>query len=241
MIAAMTGSAVAYGPPFATDDPVPVEKHHWEIYLASIFARDSFGSAGTLPHVDLNYGVTDFMHVHAQLPMAFSFPDPGTNQYGFGDAEIGAKIRLVNETKTQPQIAIYPAIDFATGSANRGLGSGSTHWFLPVWVQKSFGDWDVYGGVGYWRNPGDGNRDYWFSGLVAAKQVTKKLNLGGEFYNTSSAAVGDPSHTTLDFGGVYDFDDQHHLMLALGRDLHGGQNLVGYIAFQWTFGPGEKK
>lgn len=44
------------GPPFITDDPEPVELRHWEVYLSSIQQRDSSGTAGTLPHVEVNYG-----------------------------------------------------------------------------------------------------------------------------------------------------------------------------------------
>jgi hypothetical protein len=40
-----------------------------------------------------------------------------------------------------------------TGNAERGLGTGHTHGFMPLWLQKSFGKWLTYGG-GYWINPG---------------------------------------------------------------------------------------
>jgi hypothetical protein len=53
-----------------------------------------------------------------------------------------------------------------TGNENRGLGAGHVRAFLPVWVQKSFGEWTTYGGGGYWINQDDnlGDKNYWFAG-----------------------------------------------------------------------------
>src|SRR5258708_838938 len=44
------------GPPFATDDPEPVEYRHWEIYLGSQYEHGGDGASGTLPHLEVNYG-----------------------------------------------------------------------------------------------------------------------------------------------------------------------------------------
>ena len=49
------GPALA-GPPYATDDPGPVELHHWEVYLASQATFGSAGFTGTAPRVEVNYG-----------------------------------------------------------------------------------------------------------------------------------------------------------------------------------------
>lgn len=36
-------AAATVGPPYITDDPVPVELHHWEVYLAS---QRNYGPGG---------------------------------------------------------------------------------------------------------------------------------------------------------------------------------------------------
>jgi hypothetical protein len=111
--------------------------------------------------------------------------------------------------------------------------------YLPVWLQKTAGSWQTYGGGGYWFNPGSGNRNYWFAGWQAQNQITKKLALGAEVFHTTPASVTDTDHTAFNVGAVYDFDDGHHLMLSLGRDIQGSNVGMGYIAYQWTFGPHE--
>jgi len=234
LVALVAARLAIPGPPFATDDPIPVEKGHWEIYLASAFNWARHGAGGTGPHIDSNYGLGR-AHLHLQTPLVFSAESGARTTLGYGDTEIGSKIQLLGEGKGLPAVAIYPAIDFPTGSARRGFGSGSTHWFLPVWLQKKFGEWAANGGVGYWRNPGAGNRDYWFSGIVLQKQVTKSLAVGGELFNTTSSGIGEPSHCAWDLGATYDFDEGHHGLLSLGRDFHGGNSLVAYLGFQWTF------
>lgn len=225
------------GPPFLTDDPAPVEKRHWEIYFAGAMARSAGGTSGAGPFFDINYGTTDFMHVHVLLPWAFDAPSGGRTISGFGDVEIGAKIRFVPEGKHSPQVATYPAIDFPTGSASRGLGAGQTRFFLPIWVQQSFGPWTAYGGAGYWRNPGAGNRDYGFFGATAQVDAGRGWTLGGELYHTTSSAVGEPAHTGFNLGIVFDLSEEWHLLASAGRDLRGGNTLNGYLGLQWTFGP----
>src|SRR5580704_10565505 len=44
------------GPPFLTDDPVPVDRGHWEInnFSAGTLVKGAF--AGAMPGVDANYG-----------------------------------------------------------------------------------------------------------------------------------------------------------------------------------------
>jgi hypothetical protein len=75
--------AASAGPPFFTDDPEPVEYKHWEVYLASQWAHDEeVATSGTLPHVEVNYGVVPNTQLHIILPMAYSAPNDSSTQYG---------------------------------------------------------------------------------------------------------------------------------------------------------------
>ncbi len=60
------------GPPFFTDDPVPVEYTHGEIITTSTFTRDKGGSFGTLPHADINYGLWHELQFHVLTPFVFN-------------------------------------------------------------------------------------------------------------------------------------------------------------------------
>src|SRR5882757_5291535 len=134
---------VVAGPPFVTDDPQPVDYQHWEFYIASQHSETSDGWSGTAPHIELNYGVITNMQLHLIAPLAYDAPKIGSSHYGYGDTELGVKFRFIQETDYLPQIGIFPLLEVPTGSESDGLGSGHVQTFLPVWLQKSFGDWTV--------------------------------------------------------------------------------------------------
>ena len=43
---------------------------------------------------------------------------------------------------------VLSLLDFPTGNTDRGLGTGAIHAFFPIWLQKDFGKWSIYGGGG---------------------------------------------------------------------------------------------
>ncbi len=53
----------------------------------------------------------------------------------------------------------YPLVDFPTGDVNKNLGTGRTHFFLPLWLGKQLGLYTVYGGGGYWYVFAAGKQD----------------------------------------------------------------------------------
>jgi hypothetical protein len=85
------------GPPFKTDDPQPVDFHHWEFYLASeqVFAKHS--TDATLPHIEVNFGAFRNVQLHIVAPMGFVSTGDG-QAYGYSDTEIGVKYRFLEES-----------------------------------------------------------------------------------------------------------------------------------------------
>ena len=225
------------GPPFVTDDPEPVDYQHWEFYLASQHTRTSDGWTGTAPHIELNYGVITNVQLHLIAPLAYNAPSGGGTHYGYGDTELGVKFRFLQETERWPQVGIFPLLEIPTGSKSAGLGSGHVQAFLPVWLQKSFGDWTIYGGGGYGLNPGAGNEDYGYGGVVVQRQVTKKVLLGAEIYHRTTLTTGGRADTAFNLGTVIDFTEHQHLLFSAGRSLDGPTDFQCYVAWQFTFGP----
>lgn len=231
-------SAIAQaGPPFVTDDPEPVDYHHWEVYLASQYEHGDEGATGTLPHLELNYGALPNLQLHLIAPAAFDAPSGETRHYGYGDTELGAKYRFVDETDSHPQVGIFPLVELPTGSNARGLGAGHTQVFLPVWLQKTFGSWTTYGGAGYWINPGAGNRNWWFTGWLLQKKLSEDFTLGAEiFHETAQSGMG-RSDTKANIGVIWDLDETRHILASVGPTIQGPSGYQAYVAFQLTFGP----
>ena len=232
------------GPPFRTDDPEPVELGHWEVYGFSAGTHVQGDTSGVLPGIEVNYGAAPNLQLHLVAPLAYEHAEGSNTKFGYGDTELGAKYRFIQEDEDgwRPQIGVFPLIETPTGDAERGLGTGHVREFFPLWLQKSFGKWLTCGGGGYWNNPGAGNKNYWFFGWLLQRQVTDQLALGGEIFNQTAATVGGHDSTGFNFGGVYDFTENYHLLFSAGRGItHAATSneFSYYIAFQWTFGPTE--
>jgi len=226
------------GPPFVTDDPEPVEHQHWEWYLASEHIRTADGWSGTAPHMEVNYGVISNVQLHLIAPLAYDAPLQGSTHYGYGDTELGVKYRFIQQTPGFPEAAAFPLLEIPTGNADDGLGSGHVQAFLPLWLQKDFGKWTIYGGGGYGINPGAGNRNWGFGGAVLQDQVRPNLLIGGEIYHRTSMQAGERGDTAFNLGTVFDLSEHHHLLFSAGCSIDGPTEFQMYIAYQFTFGPG---
>ena len=240
VLVGLAGLGLAWaGPPFVTDDPEPVDLHHWEVYIASARANTPAGRTGTLPHVEVNYGAAPNLQLHAIVPYAYSRMSGEPMERGLGDIELGVKYRFVQETERRPMIGVFPLLELPTGSADRGLGTEHLMTFLPVWLQKSRGSWTTYGGGGRWLNPGAGNRDYWFIGGLVQKDLSEHVTLGTEIYRTTSTGIGSDGQVFANFGGQWNRDEGHHVLFSVGHSVHGDAGTALYVAHQWTFGPHE--
>lgn len=234
LICLLTTHALA-GPPYVTDDPEPVEYRHWEVYLASMTSRDAGVWSGTAPHVEVNYGAVPNLQLHTIMPMSFVRSTDGVTAYGYGDTELGAKYRFIRETPTQPMVGTFPLLEVPTGDRQRGLGSGQLRVFLPLWLQKSYGQWTTYGGGGYWINPGPGNHDWGYFGWLLQRQMLPEVNVGAEVFHTTTQTRDGGPQTLFNVGLVLDLSDLQHLLLSAGRGLQGSNEFQSYVAYQLTF------
>ena len=94
----------AQGPPYQTDDPLPLELHHYEFYI--------FGSADSTPvemdsmgpAFEFNWGAIPRVQLHAILPFGvvgplnhpvFAPTGTGLTEFGLTDTELGTKIAFI--------------------------------------------------------------------------------------------------------------------------------------------------
>jgi hypothetical protein len=238
-IAIFLGSAYG-GPPYITDDPEPVEYRHWEVYFASMTDHVPGDVSGTLPHIEVNYGIMPNVQLHMIALDSFDSSSGKPREYGLGDTELGVKYRFVQESDDCPQIGVFPLAELPTGDASLGLGSGHTQFFLPVWLQKSIGAWTSYGGGGYWISPGVGNKNSWFAGWLLQYQLTKTFAPGAEIYYRTAQIEDGPTSAQVNLGFVWDLTDNYHILGSVGPAIHGTRGYQTYLAFQLTLGPKEK-
>ncbi len=230
------------GPPYLTDDPEPVELGHYEFTAFTLGSGAKGGTFAFLPAFEFNAGVVPNGQFHIMAPLAIDTNTAGPNNYGYGDNELGFKYRFIDEEKdgSRPQVAVYPMIEEPTGNESRGLGAGHFRAFLPIWIQKSFGDWTTYGGGGYWFNQDNllGDKDYWFFSWLLQRKVFEKLTIGGEIYHQTSPNITLPEMTGFNIGAIYDFDEHNHLLVSAGRGLENANDtnqFSWYLGYQLTW------
>ena len=223
------------GPPFLTDDPEPVGYKHLEYYLAASVERVKSDRSGTLPQVEVNYGLWPDIQVHCVAPIVLNHPRDGASAYGYGDTELGVKYRFIHETGHVPQVGFFPRIEIPSGDSKEGLGNGKAQVFLPLWLQKSFGPWTTYGGAGYWINPGPDNKNWVFVGWELQRDLSRMLTLGAEvFYQTADSVDGADS-VGFNIGAIVNLDKNNHILCSVGRDFRGETRFMSYLGYQWTF------
>jgi hypothetical protein len=210
---AMGAAAPAFaGPPYLTDDPIPTDTGHWEIYAFS--AGD--GERSTLDDesgFDVNYGPVPNVQLTATLPLAISHDPASGWRSGTGDLELGVKYRFVDDGKNGLSAAIFPRVILPTSSV---LNGEKSRFLLPMWVEKDFeGGTSIFGGGGYEINPGPGNRNFWGEGLAVTQQLSKQLSLGAEISRQGPDTTDGTAQTSAGIGAILKLS-AHYALLASG-------------------------
>ena len=217
LLVAAPGLAFA-GPPFITDDPEPTEVHKWEIYTFAAATREG-GQTGTDVGVDLNYGGARDLQLTLSLPFA---KDPGSPR-ALGDIELAAKVKFLHQGAGNfgADVAFFPRLYLPTGR-----GTTRARLLLPLWAQRDFGKWSVFGGGGYVLNPGPGQRDYLQQGVAVTRQLAPGFQLGLEYYGAGPASVGDRPIHGLNLGAVIHLAGPFSLLGSVGQGLNRQQTVI---------------
>jgi opacity protein-like surface antigen len=231
-------------PPYRTDDPEPTDYRHFELYLHSTGTHVSDDTNGLTPAVEFDYGILPNTQLSIITPMAFDRPVGGPLNFGYGDSEVGVKYRLIEQDKEgwRPSIALFPTLDFRTGDVHRGLGTGGTRKFLPIWLQKDIGDWTINIGGGYSLLSGLGNKNYWFVGGLLQRKIIDQLRIGAEMFHQTAMEVGGKDSTGFNFGGIYDFTEHYHIVFSFGRGIRHAKetNEFSWYVALYVTGGGEE-
>ena len=233
-ITLLTAGTALAGPPYITDDPEPTRTGGWENYLY-VSGTNAPGLTAGQVGVELNYGVA------GNLQLTLSLPEDYVSSHGLrggiGDLGVGVKYRFVHppDGSWLPDAAIFPAVTAPTGA--RGFSLGHASLFIPVWLEKDFGKWSVFGGGGYDVNPGAGQRSYAIAGLAVTRSLGERLNLGIEIYHQTPAVADGAALTNLGVGAIYQLT-RHWAVMASGgpgleRPSRSGSS-ASYFSLQFT-------
>jgi hypothetical protein len=208
-----TAAPAIAGPPYLTDDPVPTDTGHWEIYAFTA----GEGRKSTLDDdvgVDLNYGAAKGVQLTATLPLSFSHAPQEGWRGGSGDVELAVKYRFLDDEHPGFSAAVFPRVILPTAAHSPGE---RTRVLLPIWMEKDFaGGSSIFGGGGYMINPGTGNRDFWQAGIAATQDVAKTVSLGAELTRQGSDTNGGTAQTRAGVGSIVKLSKHYNLLFSGG-------------------------
>lgn len=201
------------GPPYLTDDPVPTDTGHWEIYAFTA----GEGRRSTLDQdagFDLNHGAVKDVQLTATLPLSFSHEPLEGWRSGTGDVELGVKYRFLHDEKRGISAAIFPRAIVPTAAHSPGE---KTRFLLPLWVGKDFANGtSLFGGGGYMINPGAVNRDFWQAAVAVTHDLGKQISLGAEVTRQGPDMVDGTAQTRAGFGAIVQLSDHYALLFSGG-------------------------
>ncbi len=247
----LTGSKLwAQGPPYQTDDPVPVDLHHYEFYIFGSADGTPVEMDSSGPAFEFNWGALPRVQVHAILPWGVVAPlnnpvylpsGSGPTEFGLTDMELGVKIAFIKEGKHVPQIGSFTMFEMPTGNAAKGLGVGKVWYKLPIWLQKNIGAWTLDGGAGYQVVPQIGYRNFFYTGWLVKKKLNDRLELGAEVFahgGEGSATPQTEASTLIDVGGYYHFKEHpgQQFLFCYGHSVAGQTENYAYVGMYWTWG-----
>jgi hypothetical protein len=246
---------MAQGPPYQTDDPVPVDYQHYEFYIFGGVDGTTAEIDSTGPAFEFNWGAVPRVQVHAILPWGVVAPSNnpvylpggvGPTYFGLTDVELGAKIAFIKEGKRMPQIGSFTMFEMPTGNYDKGLGVGKVWYKLPVWLQKNEGKWLFDGGGGYTVVPQTGYRNFPYTGWLVKRELSEQWELGVEVFahgREGFAAAQTQASTMIDMGGYYHFkkNPNEQFLFCYGHSVAGQTENYAYAGMYWTWGKEEKK
>lgn len=246
---------LAQGPPFQTDDPVPVDYQHYEFYIFGGADGTPVEMDSIVPAVEFNWGAVPRVQLHAILPLGSINPSnklvyapsgTGPSAFGLVDSEVGVKVAFFKERPHCPQVGMFPMFELPTGNSDRGLGVGKAYYKIPLWLQKNEGKWLFDGGVGYAVVPQVDYSNYAYTGWLIKRQLNERLELGVEVFAHGAegiAAAQTQSSTMIDLGGYYHFKRHpgEQFLFCYGHSVAGQTENYAYLGMYWTWGKKEQK
>ena len=231
LCAALVSLPAMAGPPFLTDDPETPDAGHYEVYAFSQGSRSQEGTSGEAG-IDFNYGAAPDWQLTAVLPVAYD----EQNHKVLGNIELAVKYRFLHQEKNGVDVGILPRV-FLPSVSDR-VGAQHAALLIPLWAQKDFEAWSVFGGGGCVLNHSGADRNYCLAGIALTRDINSRLHVGGEIFHQTADVAGGKSSTALGGGITYDLSANYHLLAYWGPGIQNRQEAVRsnwYGAALFTF------
>ena len=230
----LSGHAWA-GPPYVSDDPEPTDYQHYEIYFFTEGVSGRSGSRGEAG-IDFNYGALKDLQLTAVIPVDHAHPTGGRTIAAVGNIELAAKYRFLHRDDFGWDVAVFPRLFLPSASTN--IGERHYSLLLPLWLERDWSQWSMFGGAGCEINRGDRSKDFCVAGWVLTDQVLPNVQFGAELVHQTADTRGGSSSTRVGAGVRYDINDKYHFLAYAGPSLQNiGESgrYAWYASILWSF------
>lgn len=164
--------------PLSTEDTGTVDAGHLEIELGYEFSKmDS--KEHTLSFVS-TFGILQNLDASIEAPYLFIKNKNEDDENGFGDLEMGVKLRLLEEKGNIPSLALKFKIKTDTGDESKRIGSDNVDYQINSILSKNFTKNTLHLNIGYTFIGEISSDDVFNYSFALENPVNDKLNLVGE-------------------------------------------------------------
>lgn len=223
------------GPPMLIDDPVPVEKGHWEINNGFILEHSASLDEFQMPLEDFNYGFNKNMHIKYEVPLILKHESGSPAIGGLGKSSIGVKWRFYNNERINFSISAFPAFSFNTlsSSAERGITEKGIEFTLPLSFLLVHHNSSYVVEIG--RQFSSQNQGGWIYGSLYDIRFSEKADIAVEFFGNSDFKFTE-NEIFLNAGARINLSRHFNLMFSAGNNFiyhNAAENkFIAYLGLQ---------
>lgn len=217
------------------DDPVPVEKGHWEINNGFIMEHSSGSDVFEMPLEDFNYGINSNMHIKYEVPFILMHESGSPAIGGLGKSSIGVKWRFYNNEKIGISISTFPAFAFNTlsSSSERGITEEGVEFTLPFSFLLVHHNSSYVVEIG--REFSSLDQGCWIYGSLYDLRLSEKADIAVELFGNSDYKFTE-SEIFLNVGTRINLGKHFNLMFSAGNNFiyHNAteNKFIGYLGLQ---------
>ena len=174
-------------PPISIDDAETVEKGHVEINLTAGISAGRASWEVETPLVDANLGLTDNIHINAEIPYVLA-AEGGQAGSGLGRGAFAVKVRVLH--KDRVQLAFHPSVEFPPVPAISLDDAGSFSVRVPVVLDFAIGVGGAGAGIQLARTfTGASATDTWDATVGFATPLAESSVLMFDYTQEAAATV----------------------------------------------------
>lgn len=207
------------GPPLTLDDPGILDTGQWEFITAATNTETDGGDFYQVPLVSISLGlIENKWQAGISIPYAHAAPADSSSAWDFGNLNVGAKWRFLDQGRLQMAFAPYYAFGVSSSTAQDGIGHEVDIVVLPVNAACQINDtWRLNSELRYLRP--DAGDSGWGYGTSVAYVLNRRHELLFELAGASDKNFGNRS-LNVRVGVDAAVTDAFHFLFSVGTGLN---------------------